>query len=423
MRRKDMRAILNRMNAPAAPLDRSPKLRRTLTLPWLVFYGVGVTVGAGIFALIGEILRLAGDAAPLAFLIAGVIAAVTGASYALLAAEFPRAGGDAVFVNRGLGRFWGRVAGLGVAVVGVVSSAAIALAFAGYAATLLPVPRPLLLAAVMALLSFLAFWGVRESVAFASLITVLEVGVLAVVIAVGLPLLGNLPPAAALAGLAADSPGAAAILGAALIAFFAFIGFEDIENMAEETIHPSRTVPRAIFLTLAVTIVLYATLALIAAAAPNRDAIAASPAPVALLFGAVTGLDPAPVAAIAAIAMVNGILVQILMASRTLYGMASEGLAPKWFGVVSPRRQTPARATLFIAVLILALALTFPLTGLAEATSLVVLAVFLLVNLSLYAIGRQGLHPRLARWRHLGIVGAGLCLGILVAQTAAMLAG
>ncbi|MCB1457412.1 MAG: amino acid permease, partial [Nitratireductor sp.] len=114
-----------------------PELNRILTLPLLVFYGVGVTVGAGIFALIGEILLVSGNLAPLAFLTAGVIAGVTGLSYALLVAVFPRAGGEAVFVNRGLGHAAGWLAGAGVAVTGIISSAAIARAFAGYAGSLL----------------------------------------------------------------------------------------------------------------------------------------------------------------------------------------------------------------------------------------------------------------------------------------------
>lgn len=416
MRRDDLRAILNGMNAPAGPLDRSPKLRRTLTLPWLVFYGVGVTVGAGIFALIGEILRLAGDLAPLSFLVAGVIAGATGLSYALLARVYPRAGGEAVFVNRGLGRRLGWAAGAGVAATGVISSAVIALAFAGYASTLAPVPQPALVAFLVAALGLLAAWGIRESVLFAALVTFLEVGTLAIVMAAGLPSLGDLPAASALLGVDRGWTAVFPVSAAAIIAFFAFIGFEDIENMAEETVHPSRNVPLAIFWTLGVTVVIYVTLALIATAAPGRAEIAASPAPMALLFERVTGLDGRPVAAMAAIAMVNGILIQIVMASRVLYGMAQEGLAPAWLGDVHESRRTPVRATFVVVAAILALAFAFPLVRLAEATSMVVLAVFALVNLSLYALGSRDADPRLARWRWWGLFGAALCAAIFALE-------
>ena len=114
------------------PAGSEPRLRRTLNLPLLVFYGLGVTVGAGIFALIGEILAIAGDRSPLSFLLAGAIAGATGISYALLVRVFPRSGGEAVFVTRGLGSFMGRLVGSGVSATAIISSATIALAFSGY---------------------------------------------------------------------------------------------------------------------------------------------------------------------------------------------------------------------------------------------------------------------------------------------------
>lgn len=390
------------------PATQPQNLRRTLTLPLLVFYGVGVTVGAGIFALVGEILGLAGDAAPMAFLLAGLIAGATGISYAVLVRVFPLAGGDAVFVARGIGPFFGRLTGIAVALTGIVSSAVIALAFAGYAGTLIPLPRPALVALVVAALTAVAIWGVRQSVLLAALITVLEVATLVVVILAGLPFLAGLPELPALVGVHGGLAGFAPVVAGAFIAFFAFVGFEDIENMAEETVDPVRTAPRAIVWTLAITLVLYVLLALVAVAAPGRESIAGSSAPLAALFEQITGFDSAPIAAMAAIAMINGILVQILMASRTLYGMANEGLAPAWFGKVSPVRRTPLRATLAVAVAIVVLALAFPLVGLAKATSIIVLAVFFLVNLSLWFLGRSGDYPSLAPWRWWGLVGAAL---------------
>jgi len=388
------------------------KLHRTLTLPWLISYGVGVTVGAGIFALIGEILLLAGDAAPMSFLIAGAVAGATAVSYALLVRVYPVAGGDAVFVSRGIGPFFGRLAGIAVAAIGVISSAVIALAFAGYAGTLIPLPQPVLVTVVVAGLAALACWGVRESVAFAAGITILEVGTLIVVIAAGIPLLSDLPAATAIAGFDTGLASMAPVMAGALIAFFAFIGFEDIENLAEETIEPERAAPRAILWTLVITVVLYVLLALVAISAPGREEITGSQAPLAILFEQTTGIDRAPVAAMAAIAMVNGILVQILMGARTLYGMAHERLLPMWFGAVLDSRRTPARATIAVAGLTLILALAFPLVRLAEATSLIVLTVFALVNLSLYALGARNAHASLRRWRHWGLFGAALCLAI-----------
>lgn len=403
--------------------DDSPALRRSLSLPLLVFYGVGVTVGAGIFALIGEILGLAGDRAPQAFLLAGLIAGTTGLSYAVLVRIFPRAGGEAVFVNRGLGTFFGRLVGFGVVVTGIVSSAVIALAFAGYAGTLVPLPSPLLVVVVVALLAAIAWWGVRESVIFAALVTVLEVGTLAVVIAFGLPLLGDTARLAAAFTPTADLAAMAPVLSGAVIAFFAFIGFEDIENMAEETLDPVRTAPRAILLTLGITVAIYIALAAVAVMAPGRDAIASSPAPLAVLFETISGMDGKPIAAIAAIAMINGILVQIIMAARVLYGMANEGLLPAFFARVDPVHRTPARATWLVAAVIIVLALFFPLLRLAEATSLVTLSVFALVNLSLFAIGTRMPETGLRAWRWWGLFGAAVSFALAAWQVTQGLAG
>ncbi|MCB1383914.1 MAG: amino acid permease [Notoacmeibacter sp.] len=393
-------------------------LRRTLTLPLLVFYGLGVTVGAGIFALIGEILALAGDRAPQAFLLAGLIAGATGLSYALLVRLFPKAGGEAVFVNRGLGKLAGGLAGFGVVVTGIVSSAVIALAFAGYARTIVPLPAPVLTIGIIAVLSLIAWWGVRESVFFAALITILEVGTLIIIIALGAPLLTDarhiaetLTPSLSLAAMAP-------VFSGAIIAFFAFIGFEDIENMAEETVDPVRTAPKAIFITLGLTVIIYVALSVIATLAPDRAAITGSPAPLAVLFKSITGWPGKPVAAVAAVAMVNGILVQIVMAARVLYGMAGEGILPAWFAHVDPARRTPGRATLLVATIIAALALFFPLVGLAEATSLVTLAVFAMVNLSLFRLGGMADYPQLRLWRWWGLFAAAICMGLAAFQFA-----
>ncbi len=400
-----------------------PQLRRTLTLPWLVCYGVGVTVGAGIFALIGEILGLAGDHAPLSFLMAGLIAGATGLSYALLVRVFPRAGGEAVFVNRGLGPIWAKFAGYGVAATGIISSAVIALAFAGYVRSLVPVPDYLLVIGVVTTLAGIAWFGVRESVYFAAFITLLEVGTLAVVILFGLPLLTDVPQVAHSFVPPANPAILAGIMSGGVIAFFAFIGFEDIENMAEETLRPEHTAPRAIFWTLGITIVIYVLLSVIAVLAPDRQAITGSSAPLAVLFEQITGLPAAPVAAMAAIAMINGILVQIVMASRVLYGMAREGIAPKWFGKVGASRHTPTRATLAVAVLILGLALFFPLVRLAEATSLVTLGVFALVNLALFSLGGVLDDNLVKRWRWWGVFGAAICIGVATFQVLANVSG
>ena len=405
-----------------SPERSGPSLARTITLPALIFYGLGVTIGAGIFALIGEILGVAGDKAPLSFLLAGALAGFTGFSYMILVGAFPRAGGEAVYVTRGLGRASGRIAGSAVVVTGVITGAVVALAFAGYVASLVEVPERLTAIALVLLLAVVAWWGVRESVLLAAAITLLEVGILVVVIVFGFDLLGTPDLVGDAFVPSADTAVVAPILAGSVIAFFAFVGFENIANLAEETVNPKRAAPIAIATVLVVTVSLYVLLALIAVAAPNRAEITDSSAPMAALFEEVSGRSSGPVAAIAAVAMLNGILIQIVMASRVLYGMANEGLLPATFAQVGERRQTPTRATVTVTVAIVSLVLFFPLVALAQLTSLVTLGVFVLVNAALFVLGRRREVP-IGRSRWIGLIGAVLCAALAVWQVADGLTG
>ncbi len=226
-------------NSPDSPLNCA------ITLPDLVFYGLGVTIGAGIFALLGELVGLAGDKAPLSVLVAGLLSSITGASYMLLVAAFPQAGAEAAYVERGLGSAAGLATGGAVVITGVVTGAVVALAFAWYLRSLVPVPEPVSAIAVVLGLSVVAWWGIRESVAVAAVVTVIEVGTLLVVLTFGFDLLTT-------PGLLRDSfvpsldtATTSPILADSVLAFFAFVGFENMANMAEETVDPKRTGPVA----------------------------------------------------------------------------------------------------------------------------------------------------------------------------------
>ncbi len=387
-------------------------LARTISLPMLVFYGIGVTVGAGIFALVGEIVGIAGRRAPWSFLVAGAIAGLTGLCYAKLIARFPRAGGEAVFANRAFGPGMARIVGFGVVVIGTVSSAVISLAFAGYLRDLVAIPEAVVVVALIAGLVLIAARGVRESVVFAAAITMLEVGTLVVVAAYGLPLLFDGEAGGDV--VATGGVGTGVIFAGAVVAFFAFVGFEDIANMAEETIDARRNGPRAIVITLVVTVVIYVLLAGIAVSIADPARLVDSDAPMATLFEILSGRDGRLVSAIAVVAMVNGVLVQIVMASRMLYGMSNEGLIPAAFARVHPTRHTPVRATFAVAGAIVVLALLFPLVTLARVTSLVTLFVFAAVDLSLVALATRLHHddPDFGRARWLGATAAAAALGL-----------
>jgi basic amino acid/polyamine antiporter, APA family len=290
----------------------------------------------------------------------------------------------------------------------------IGIAFAGYVGTLIAVPTEIIVVVILAAVAFVAWVGVKESIVIAAAITILEVGTLVVIAVAGAPSLFDAALWERLFAPPANALGLELTLAAAAVAFFAFIGFEDIVNMAEETHRPERTLGPAIAITLIVTIVLYTAIAAIAAAAPDRQAIADSAAPLADIFAGLTGFSGTPITIMAAITMVNGILVQTVMVARVVYGMAREGLVPKWLGAIEPRRRTPLRATLIVTAIIAVLALTAPILRLAQATGYVTLAVFALVNLSLFRIASRTDWPGPRRQRLWGLAGAALAGGLLV---------
>jgi amino acid transporter len=365
-------------------------LRRALSLPLVTFYGLGNILGAGIYVLIGKVVGEAGLFAPLSFLLAALLASLTAFTYAELSARFPLSAGEAVYVEEGLGIRWlSSVVGLLIVLAGIVSAATIMKGFAGYLQVFVPVAADMAIVLMVILLGGLAAWGIAESVAVAALVTVVEVAGLLLIIGIAAPgmatlgsLAAELPPLAGTTVL----PG---ILMGAFLAFYAFIGFEDMVNVAEEVRQPERNLPRAILLALLISSVLYLLVSLAAITGLPADRLSAADAPLAVLYEFVTGREPVLITLISMLAVVNGALIQIIMASRVCYGMARQRWLPACFGRVYPRTQTPVMATVTVAVLVLLAALWFPIEALAKATSFFLLIVFALVNLSLWRLKRH----------------------------------
>lgn len=363
-------------------------LRRGLGLWHAVLYGLGVTIGAGIYVLIGPAAAKAGMAAPIAFILAALLMALTAASLAELAGRIPVAAGEAAYVEAGLGSpRTGTAVGLLVVAIAITTSAAISVGSAGYIRAFVDLPAPLVIAAVVVLMGAVAAWGIVESVTFAGLMTVIEVGGLLLVVGLGAiaepALLARLPEA--LPPLAAGEAWRG-VLAAGLLAVFAFIGFEGIVNIAEEVESPARTLPRAIFLTLALATLLYLLVTWVALVAVGPADLARSSAPLAVVFERLAGMPPWPMSAIAIVATLNGIIVSMIMASRVLYGLARRGRIWSPLATVSPLTRTPLLGTGLTVAVVLALALAVPLEGLAELSSRLTLATFALVNLSLALI-------------------------------------
>lgn len=400
----------------------TPQLNRVLTLPLLTMYGVGTTVGAGIYVLTGKVIEAAGVFAPLSFLAAACLAGLTAASFAELSARMPRSAGEALYVREGLRMpRLSVLVGLMVAASGIISSAVLTKGFAGYLGVVLDWPPPLFTALLLIALVLLAIWGIREAVTVAAVITAVEVAGLVLVIWVardGLLEIGSWVERVL------DGPQGSAwgmIASGAVLAFFAFIGFEDMVNVAEEVRDVRRTMPRAILLTLLITAFLYCVVSLVALLSAAGAQLGQSDAPLAEIYARATGGSPLPIVFIGTLAIVNGALIQIIMGSRVLYGLAAQGQIAAVFAAVHPTRKTPIVATIVVGGLVGLLAMLFPLETLARLTSVLVLSVFVLVNFSLVALKRRGERAdqpafRVPVWVPLagGIASAGLAIFQLV---------
>jgi APA family basic amino acid/polyamine antiporter len=391
-------------------------LRRRLGLPLLVLYGTGITVGAGIYVLIGEVAGHAGVYAPWSFVLAATVMALTVASYAELSTRFPVSAGEAAYVMAAFrSPAFARAIGLMTVAIGVISSAAVTLGSAGYIQQFVPLPQYMIALAVLAILGAVAAWGILESVVLASVFTVIEVGGLLIVIIAAV--YNDLPFAAVITTLpplnATALPG---IAFGGLLAFFAFIGFEDLANVVEEARVPHRDIPRAMALTLLISTILYVLVAAIAVSAVPTERLSSSAAPLSLVFREVAGVSPATISAIAIVATLNTILAQMTMASRVIYGLAREGGLPSFLARVHPRTRTPLTATAFVVMAIVPLALLVPLTPLAEITSLATLAVFAVVNLALLWLryrGAESLVPHVTVPVWVPAIGLATCIAMI----------
>jgi len=360
-------------------------LSRVIGLPLLVLYGLGVTIGAGIYVLVGETAAQAGYYAPLSFVFASIVMAFSAGSFSELSVRFPQSAGEAIYVSEGL-----RSQGLSLLTGGIVllsatvAAATITLGGAGYVLDLIGLPREVVIVAIVVFMGAMAAWGVKESVVFAAIFTVLEILGLLVIIVAGFwaqpDLISRLPEVIPPIG---DTAALTAIFTTSLIAFFAFIGFDDVVNLVEETKNPARTMPLAILITLVVATFLYFSVTAVAVLSVPLEDLAASQAPIGLLYSHLTGSSPVIISLIAIVATLNGIVIQIVMASRVLYGLGNKGSLPAFFAGINPRTHTPVVSTGIVTAVILALALFFPIGTLAETTTQFILVVFTLVNLSL----------------------------------------
>ncbi len=358
------------------------KLNRSLGLGALIAYGVGDILGAGIYALVGEIAGAAGAWGWLSFLIALAGAAFTALSYAELAGRFPRAAGEAHYTRQAFRVRWAPLlVGWLVFCSCVVSIAAVSHAFAGYVQPFSPLAgRAALITVFLGALAALTFSGIRYSSLANIVCTVVEACGLLTVVVLGLWFLGGSPAAPA---ASAPLEWSNVFAGAAL-AFYAFIGFEDLANIAEEARNPSRDLPIAILVSLIAAGLLYVLVIRVSTAVLPPEVLASSEAPLlAVVERACPSFPGGLFALVALFAVANTALLNFVTASRLLYGMARQGLLPRSLAAVHQGTRTPHWATLAVLLAGLALAFSGALAQLAGAAAVLLLLVFSAVNLSL----------------------------------------
>ncbi len=395
------------------------ELKRTIGLPLLLFYGLGNILGAGIYVLIGKVAGEAGIYVPLAFFTAFVVASFSAFSYSELSARYPLAAGEAVYIDEGFHfTTLSRLTGLLIACAGMVSAATIARGFYGYFNTFVQLPELVVVASLVLLLGALTIWGISASVGAAASLTLIEVFGLLLIIWAGRDVLADLPAHTEALLPPMQYAVVAGIMLGAFLAFFAFIGFEDMVNIAEEVKDPQRNLPAAILLALLIASLIYALVALVAVASVDVETLVASKAPLADVLAATSSINPKTISFISMIAIVNGALIQLIMASRLFYGMANKGWLWQRLSRINARTQTPVAATVLVVMITLGLALWFPLEALAKGTSYLVLIVFALVNAALVMIKRTRSAPEgvLNNPLWVPVTGFITCAGLVVFQ-------
>ncbi len=403
-------------------VKKRPELKRRISLFGVTVYGVGNVLGAGIYALIGEVVGITGNLSWLAFILASVTGALTGLSYAELSAMFPKSAAEFVYTEKAFKiRLLSFLLGWIIIFSGILSAATVALGFAGYLAALIGF-SPIILVVIFAVIlivivSLINFVGIRASTWTNILFTLIEASGLIFIIIIGIPYLGTVNYFVLPIG---GSFGA--IFSAVALIFFAYIGFEDIANVAEEVKDPARNLPRAIIYSIIITTVLYCLTALSVVSILQDNPIADPQAPlnsvVTIVIGPVGGII---MSFIALFATANTVLIMMIVTSRMMYGMARDKALPDGLSKISPKFRTPALAVLLTMILTIIPLFLGDIKTIADATVFGVLINFFLVNLSLIVLRKKSpelerpfkLKPNI-RWLPIvALLGCIVCLGLL----------
>lgn len=390
-----------RAAGPAGEVDPSengtqdggqPALARSVTGKLLYVFILGDVLGAGVYALVGVMAGEVGGAVWLPLLVALGLALLTAGSYAELVTKYPKAGGAAVFAERAFKTPWiSFLVGYSMLAAGVTSAAGLAIAFAGdYFTTFVSMPTTLAAVGFLVLVALLNMRGIKESLRANVAMTVIELSGLLLIVVLAAVVLGRGEgDIARTVEFTEGTAPAFAVLGGALLAFYSFVGFETSANLAEEVVDVRRTYPRALFASLITAGVVYVAVGIAAVAVVTPETLASSTGPL-LEVVAVADVVPERVfAVIALVAVANGALLTMIMASRLTYGMATQGLLPPVLARVLPGRRTPWVAIVVTTLVAMALVFTGELQVLAETVVLLLLIVFISTNVAVLVLRKD----------------------------------
>jgi APA family basic amino acid/polyamine antiporter len=402
--------------------DSPTQLKRDISGKMLYLFILGDVLGAGIYALIGQIAGEVGGVTWVPMIVALLLALLTAASYAELVTKYPKAGGSAVFAERAYKRpVVSFLVGYCMLAAGVVSASGLALAFAGdYLATFIELPPVLGAVLFLIVIALINARGIKESVRANLVMTMIETtGLVLVVVAVAIMLGGGKGDLGRATQFAEGGSPVIAVFGAALLAYYSFVGFETSANVIEEVKDPSRVYPKALFGALATAGVLYVLVGTAASIAVPSDELGESTGPLLTVIQATgVGIPAWLFSLIALVAVANGALLTMIMSSRLAYGMGAQGLLPSVFTKVLPKRGTPWVAILVTTGVAMVLTATGSIATLAETVVLLLLIVFLSTNIAVLVLRRERVeHQHFRAWTVLPVLAVLSCLILLTQQS------
>lgn len=354
-------------------------LRKSLSFWQVTASGVGIVIGAGIYVLIGEAAKDAGNGVWMSFGIAAVLSALTAMSYAELTGMFPSAGAEYEYGRHAFGEFFGFIAGWMMIVAYMVAAAAVSIGFAQYLQHFADVDTRISSVALLFVLTLVVVSGIQRSIWLSVGLVALQVGGLVLVIVSGTPHIGDRS--------VVEGASASGVLSGAALVFFAFIGFDDIATLAEETHDASRVIPRALLATLLISAALYMLVGIAAVSLVGGDALAVSDRPLALVVEHDWGPRASGIVAfIALAATTNTTLLVLTASSRIMFGMSRSGAIPRGLSRIGRRGQAPYAAAAVAFVAASGFALIGNIGLVASLTDFAVYAIFLMMNASVMAL-------------------------------------